>query len=303
MPSPENRTAWRRTAETLIAAVATIVAALIALALVNRKPQPSGRPLTVGDTVHHRPIAGGDFELSGVAHVPNSNQILVLDDDTPGEIFLVEVGADTTQTGDAIPIALGADVTDMEGITFDGTSYYVVGSQSKPTGFEGVGLVRFRYDPVTRRISNAETIAGLKAWLADNVAELQGTAREIGDHVLNIEALAWDPIGQRLLLGLRAPVVDGHALVVPIKLVDPALPFSRDNIRADGPSIRVDLECTDSDDSACSVIHQITRSDPELPPPALTAVLASPPEFVHVGVMNSANAVEQSLDLNDVHLA
>src|SRR5688572_16744385 len=225
----------------LIAAVAAIVAALVAVALINRKPHSSGKPTPVGDTVHHRPIAHGDFELSGVAHVPNSSQILVLDDDTTKEIFLVEVGRDTTHIGSAIPIALGADVTDMEGITFDGTSYYVVGSQSKPTGFEGDGLVRFTYDPVTRRISKTEKIVDLKAWLADNVAELHGTARAIGDHVLNIEALAWDPIGERLLLGLRAPVVDGHALVVPIKLIDPAGRFSRDNIRADGPAVRVDL--------------------------------------------------------------
>jgi hypothetical protein len=241
MPIADDRSSWWRSAETLIAGIAAIVAALAALALINRKPQPSGKPPTAGDTAHHRPIAGGEFELSGVVHVPNSSQILVLDDDTTGEIFLVEVGADTGQTGNAIPVALGTDVTDMEGITFDGTRYYVVGSQSKPTGFEGAGLVRFRYDPVTRLISDSETIGGLKAWLADNVAELHGTAREIGDHVLNIEALAWDPVGERLLLGLRAPVVDGHALVVPIKLVDPAGPFSRDNIRVDGPAVRVNL--------------------------------------------------------------
>ena len=238
---PDHRTPWWRRPEPLIVAVATVVGAVIALVLINRKPPSSGRPLTVGDTVRHRPIAGREFELSGVAHVPNSSQLLVLDDDTNREIFLVEVGADTTQTGEAIPITLGADVTDMEGITFDGTNYYVVGSQSKPTGFEGDGLVRFRYDPGTRRISNVETIGGLKAWLADNVAELKGTARKIGDHVLNIEALAWDPVGERLLLGLRAPVVDGHALVVPIKLIDPAGPFSRDNIRADGSAVRLDL--------------------------------------------------------------
>ena len=239
--SPPDRGGWWRGAETLIAAAAAIGAAVVAVALFNRKPQASGTALTVGDTLHHRPIAGGDFELSGVAHVPNSSQILVLDDDTTREIFLVEVGPDTAQAGTAIPIPLGADVTDMEGITFDGTSYYVVGSQSKPTGFEGVGLVRFRYDPAARRISSVETIGDLKAWLADHVAELRGTAREIGDHVLNIEALAWDPIGKRLLLGLRAPVVDGHALVVPIALLDPAGPFSRTNIRPDGPALRVDL--------------------------------------------------------------
>ena len=241
MPFSSERTGRWGATEALIAGVAAIVTALVAFALVNRKPTASRSPVTVRDTVHHRPIAGGEFEISGVAHVPGTNGILVLDDDTTNEIFLVEVGRDTTQAGDAIPVALGADVTDMEGITFDGTYYYVVGSQSKPTGFEGAGLVRFRYDPATRRVNNTETIGRLKEWLADNVAELKGTAQKIGDHVLNIEALAWDPISKRLLLGLRAPVVDGHALIVPVRLVDPAGSFSRDNIRADGPAIRVDL--------------------------------------------------------------
>ena len=213
----------------------------MAFAFLSRKPQSPSNPAIAGDSVRHRPIAGGEFEISGVAHVPGSNQVLVLDDDTTGEIFLVEVAQDSTQLGDAVPVPLGTDVTDMEGITFDGTYFYVVGSQSKPTGFDGIGLIRFRFDPVTRRVSDLETIGNLKEWLADNVAELRGTARQIGDHVLNIEALAWDPVGSRLLLGLRAPVVDGQALVVPVRLIDSAGPFTRDNLRADGPAVRVDL--------------------------------------------------------------
>jgi hypothetical protein len=59
--------------------------------------------------------------------------------------------------------------------------------------------------------------------------------------VLNIEGLAWDPRGRRLLLGLRAPVVDGHALIVPIKLTDSSASFSRENLRVDGATIRVRL--------------------------------------------------------------
>ena len=213
----------------------------MAFAFLSRRPQSPSSPAIAGDSVRHRPIAGGEFEISGVAHVPGSNQILVLDDDTTGEIFLVEVAQDSTELGNAVPVPLGIDVTDMEGITFDGTYFYVVGSQSKPTGFDGIGLIRFRFDPATRRVSNLETIGNLKEWLADNVAELHGTARQIGDHVLNIEALAWDPVGSRLLLGLRAPVVDGQALVVPVKLIAAPGPFTRDNLRVDGPAVRVDL--------------------------------------------------------------
>jgi hypothetical protein len=37
---------------------------------------------------------------------------------------------------------------------------------------------------------------------------------------LNVEGVAWDRQKRRLLLGLRSPVVNGHALVVPLKLRD-----------------------------------------------------------------------------------
>jgi hypothetical protein len=70
---------------------------------------------------------------------------------------------------------------------------------------------------------------------------LKGTAHRIGDDVLNIEGIAWDPNGARLLLGLRAPVVNGHALVVPLKLQDPRGPFTAANLRVDGATIRLPL--------------------------------------------------------------
>lgn len=196
---------------------------------------------TASDTTASRAIAGGQFEASGVVHVPGSNQLLFVDDDHPREIFLMELTPAGEQMGAAVPVSLGADVTDLEGMTTDGRYFYVVGSQSKNTGFEGDGLVRFTFDPKTRRVDSVERIAGLKGWLADNVAELRGTERHVGDHVLNIEGLAWDPAEHRLLLGLRAPVVDGQALIVPIRLTDTTASFSLENLRVDGPTIRVHL--------------------------------------------------------------
>jgi Protein of unknown function (DUF3616) len=51
-----------------------------------------------------------------------------------------------------------------------------------------------------------------------------------------------DPRGERLLLGLRAPVVDGHALVIPIRLRDKTGPFTADNLAVDdGTAIRLPL--------------------------------------------------------------
>ena len=186
-------------------------------------------------------IAGGTFEASGVAHVPGTSGVLFVDDGRNREIFWMEVGADGSQKSPALRVPLAADITDLEGITSDGTSFYVVGSQSKFKGFEGDGLVRFKFDSRTRRTEGVERIQGLKAWLAAHVPELKGTARTLGDAALNIEGVAWDPQGNRLLLGLRAPVVDGLALVVPLKLQDPRGPFSAANLRLDGKTIRLPL--------------------------------------------------------------
>lgn len=187
-------------------------------------------------------IAGGTFEASGVAHVPGTTGVLFVDDGRNREIFWMELGADGRQQKPAARVPLGADVTDLEGITSDGSVYYVVGSQSKKTGFAGDGLVRFRFDPQSRRTSAVERIQGLKVWLAENVPELQGTQRVIGDEALNIEGIAWDARGERLLLGLRAPVVDGKALVIPLKLREPGGPFTIGNLRVAGPAIRLPLD-------------------------------------------------------------
>lgn len=189
-----------------------------------------------------RPIAGGTFEPSGVVHVAGTNQVLFVDDGRTREIFLMELASDGRQVGSAVSVPLGADVTDLEGITSDGRHIYVVGSQSKKSGFDGDGLVRFVFDPANRRTERVERIRGLKAWLAANVPELRGTERRVGDDVLNIEGLAWDPRGRRLLLGLRAPIVNGAALIVPIKLIDSTAAFSRENLRVDGATIHVRLD-------------------------------------------------------------
>jgi hypothetical protein len=189
-----------------------------------------------------RPIAGGSFEASGVAHVPGTDGVLFLDDQETREIFWMELASDGTQRTPAQRVPLGADVTDPEGITTNGSHFFVVGSQSKSRGFDGEGLVRFRFDAGRRRVQEVESVRDLKGFLAEHVAELHGTARKIGDEVLNIEGLAWDQRGERLLLGLRAPVVDGQALIVPLRMRDRSLPFSRENLQVDeGGAMRLPL--------------------------------------------------------------
>ena len=187
------------------------------------------------------PIAGGQFQASAVVHVPGTRQFLFVDDDRYSDLFEIEIGVDGKQRGEARRVPLSARVTDMEGLTSDGQYFYAVGSQSKPTGSDGDGLVRFRYDAASRRAIEVERIVGLKAWLAHHVTELAGTERALGDHVLNVEGLAWDPFEKRLLLGLRAPVIDGSALLVPVRLENETVPFTREHLRLAGETIHLPL--------------------------------------------------------------
>ena len=69
----------------------------------------------------------------------------------------------------------------------------------------------------------------------DNVAELREQGdRKSKDGGINIEGVAWDPRQGKLLLGLRSPIVDGEALLVPLKLRDPRGEFSIDNLQVEG---------------------------------------------------------------------
>ena len=223
----------------LVSVVLIIVVAALASLVARNASRLETTSTGAVDPSSPRRIAGGSFEASGLAAVAGDSQFLFVDDGREREVFLLTLSVDGRQVGDAVAVPFPADVTDMEGVTTDGRFFYVVGSQSKKTGFDGDGLVRFTFDARTRRIDAVERISGLKAWLADNVPELRGTGRLIGDEVLNIEGLAWDPASQRLLLGLRAPVVADSALVVAVKLSDPAGAFAVDNLAVDGETLRL----------------------------------------------------------------
>ena len=180
-------------------------------------------------------FSGGTFEASGVAHVPGTDTVLFVDDDRPNEVLWMRLGDDRKQAGEIKSIALATSIIDLEGITFDGEYFYVVGSQSKAKGADLVGLARFRFDAANQRVVGTQSVSGLKKFLADNVAELSGMENtKYNDGGINIEGIAWDPQNKRLLLGLRSPVVESQALVVPLKLRDPKAALSFENLEVEG---------------------------------------------------------------------
>jgi len=188
-------------------------------------------------------FTGGTFEASGVVHVPGTDGVLFVDDGRTDEVFWMRVGQERKQAGAITAVKLGASVIDLEGITTDGSHFYVVGSQSKSKGGDLAGLVRFRFDPQGQKAEGSEVIVGLKRFLAKNVAELSGMSdTKYKDGGINVEGIAWDPRTRRLLLGLRSPVVSGEALVVPLRLRESGGKFSYENLEVEGgKAIRLPL--------------------------------------------------------------
>jgi hypothetical protein len=189
------------------------------------------------------PFAGGTFEASGVVQVPGTDGVLFVDNGKVGQVFWMRLDQNGKQVGPIKTIELGVHIEDIEGITTDGTNFYVVSSQSRPKAIATLGLVKFKFDARRQTAEEVVSVSGLKSFLVESVAELRGEGdRKSKDGGLNIEGLAWDPRQGRLLLGLRSPIVEGHALLVPLSLRDSRGAFSIDNLEVKGSkAIRLPL--------------------------------------------------------------
>jgi hypothetical protein len=212
---------------------------LIFLYVRSRTPAGPGAEALQGMTA----FTGGQFEASGVADVPRTDGVLFVDNGKVGQVFWMRLDQSGKQVGPIKTIELGINIEDIEGITTDGTYFYVVSSQSRPKAISGAGLVRFKFDAASQSIGDVPSISGLKSLLVENVAELRDQGdRKSKDGGINIEGIAWDPLQGRLLVGLRSPVVDGQALLVPLSLRDPRGEFSVDNLEVKGSkAIRLKL--------------------------------------------------------------
>jgi hypothetical protein len=205
----------------------------------DKAPPPPG-----GEVAEHMTaFDGGKFDASGVTGVPGADGVLFVDNGREGQVFWMKLDGNGHQVGAIKPVELGVSIEDIEGITTDGTHFYVVSSQSRPKAIEKDGLVRFKFDARSQKAEAVESFGGLKGFLVENVAELRTEGEKMGkDDGLNIEGLAWDARRNRLLLGLRSPVVDGQALLVPLKLRDARGPFSVGNLVVEGSkAIRLPL--------------------------------------------------------------
>ena len=105
------------------------------------------------------------------------------------------------------------------------------------------GLVRVAFDPSTQQATSSP-IPNLRSLLLERVQDLKEAGYKKGkEDGLNIEGIAWDPAGKRLLLGLRSPLSMNHAMIVPIGLRDPVGPFTIENLSiGESPTIKLPLD-------------------------------------------------------------
>ncbi len=210
--------------------LSSVLCLLSVLSCSKTAPPPGGKKLK-----SKTDFVGGKFDASGVAAVPGTDGVLFVDNGREGKVFWMRLDQNGRQAGEINAIKLGVDIEDLEGITTDGTYFYAVSSQSRPKAIATEGLVRFKFDARNQSVEGVEAISGLKQFLVENVAELREEGDKTGKHGgLNIEGLAWDPRQGRLLLGLRSPIIDGHALLVPLRLRDPRGAFTIANLEVEG---------------------------------------------------------------------
>src|SRR5579884_560796 len=185
-------------------------------------------------------------DVSDVIQLPNSDDWLFVDDGKKRRLYLmqsngIEQWADPPQT-----ILLKNDIRlyDAEALTTDNNQFvYICTSHClkkkkalEPSKRPRVHVfIRFRLEG--RRLTPDGVISGFCEMLRsrydfiNRIAELPPKKGGI-----NIEGLAYDRDGNRLLVGLRSPLYDDKACLLPVK-VDPAKEFSPENLILEDPIV------------------------------------------------------------------
>jgi pSer/pThr/pTyr-binding forkhead associated (FHA) protein len=184
---------------------------------------------------------GSSIEASGVAHLPGANGVIVVSDNREGEVLWMPLDEDGRQAGPIKAVPLGVSFKDPESITYGNSYLYLLASQSEPKHGAQNALIRFGFNPETQSLrGQADIISDFRAFLLSKVPEIASLGAPAGaEGGLNIEGIAWDPNNERLLLGLRSPLVGDQAVLIPLKLRDPHGPFNIDNLSIDSPRVIV----------------------------------------------------------------
>ena len=238
------RAAYIGATSRIVAQILSVLLAVILALYVNSSMKSGDTPPVVTSPkgkvkfsapANATPFQGGTFEASSAVSVPGANGVLIVDDGRTGEVLWMQLDDTGKQVGPIKPVPLGVTVDNPEGITSDGSYFYIVGSQTSPNAGDQNALVRFTFDAATQSVPKAEALTNLRDFLLTNIPDLN-TGLKTSEGGLNIEGISWDFRRGRWLLGLRSPIKDGNALLIAIKLRNPAGPFSADNLQLAEPN-------------------------------------------------------------------
>ncbi|MFW0794966.1 DUF3616 domain-containing protein [Gordonia sp. CPCC 205515] len=186
---------------------------------------------------------GTPYNASGVVPI-GPRRFVFIDNRDPDAVFELSVTSDGRQDGPIVRRALTGvapdALRDPEGLaridTADGkfdlivSSSFCARSGRKAHHTPSDGLVRIRYRPDGDL--SAEAMPGFREWLLNAFPGLAPAARIVpDDDGLNVEGLAWDPVRQLLLFGLRSPVRAGRIPVLAVHL-DVGAPWTTAACRA-----------------------------------------------------------------------
>lgn len=245
-PRVKIRIAWISLAVAVVVVIGLLVAFRGNLFIGKKEPAESKAQAIRSNDRKNPPSGfefdGGPFESSGVVSVPGTDSVLFVDDGRAREIYWMQLDGSGRQTGAIKSVPLGIEIDDPEDITTDGKYFYVVGSNTREAE-KRFGLVRFAFDSSTKQVT-ASPIPNLRKLLLESVQELKEEGNnKAKDDGLNIEGIAWDPAGHRLLLGLRSPLSTKLALIVPVGVRDAAAPFTVENLSFnESPTIKLPLD-------------------------------------------------------------
>jgi pSer/pThr/pTyr-binding forkhead associated (FHA) protein len=237
--------------------VAALLSVVLALYVVQRSMSPQQQNPPADPNTTQKPAIKvatpgrtmsfvgpqGDVESSGVYHLPNSDKVFFVLGGHPSELFWMPINEGGQVPGTEVQsLKVPMQIADPEGMTSDGSFFYVVGSQSHADGGSSNALVRFYVDPAGPAVQGeGDTVTDLRGFLIENVPELKAASDKEGNAGgINIEGIAWEDSNNRLLLGLRSPLAFGNALVVPLKF-NPKQ-FSRESLQLGGQPIPLSLE-------------------------------------------------------------
>ena len=196
-----------------------------------------------------RPFSTGllaeKLEASGVTLRPGSSELILAGDRHADRLFRVTLDEAGLPAGEPLPFPVlnpaepSGTFSDPEALTYGNGFFYLLCSQSDPVDTRQHRLLRFDLDPVTHLTRGpVEVIGNLRDLLLNGIPEIATIGARPGSvGGLNAEGLAWDPNHERLIVGLRSPLIGDQAILVPLKMREPNGPFESANLALSNPSI------------------------------------------------------------------